>query len=478
VALQQRKVWHGTGKYDTNNGADGEIIPMQPTSSNLLPVNLRETYIVITEGRDSMKSFSDYLARTLRDRFGSDKTIVLNAVDSKAAIELAAAHSPYSVVGYVVGTGSEESHNMFELLSQYVHGNTVSAVFNPLSATEQRSFTPEIFPDVSEHFLEAREAVLRSRGAFSDSSIDSIVQEMEGIFGRRVVDLRVPNGKATTTVVVKVGGSMSDLTVYEREKGGFETYSAMIAALGSLMPQYNFVLMVGGGPVGDTMYDADVRLGPQSTIMRANYMQQAKNLKEQLAVHTTGMTDSLGHEISVNVVDRQSANAIMPMFRNHSLERMRAPYGIVVIEAPQGLMSDKFIPPGSSDLLSVKTAAYLEVPNIIFLKDTDGIYMIDPNLSPEDAAQKLSPNFQRYVENNPRFKRIYAGDILEGVISRVGARGGNQHLIEDEALLGLQRNPNVGAIQIVNGRNSDEVTRAINGEPVGSFILNDMSYQQ
>lgn len=465
---------------------DDDSTPPPLSAKDILPWNLKNTYIVITGDQSEpqqpvMVALADYLGKELNEP-DAGNSIVLRAPHYKAAIEMAVAHSPFSVVSYITEDRRTEVRKLQGIIDENPLATKLSGVFNPLSAVPGgHSFTEESFPDIAERVLRITQEVMTSRQSLTPKSKDSVVSGMEETFSREAKELRSPGFSGTTTVVLKVGGSIADLLDSTRFTGGYEIYANLVRAIADVASEYNFVFTVGGGPVAETASAMDSRIGPQSTTLRANHRQQAENLLNELRQYVPQIKERLRERLrddtySVELIDQGQMSKLMPFAKMNSTQGLRSPYDMIVISGPQGVMSDKSIPPESSDTLTIVSAGYLEVPNLIFVKDTDGIFARDPNLSDKDAKRKLPPEFHQYIggDNNRYYKRMYASDVGKE-ISRVGLIG-NQHLVGDDDLRVLQEQLGVGSIQIVSGRRPDQIKAAISGEPVGSFVLNDVCY--
>lgn len=104
------------------------------------------------------------------------------------------------------------------------------------------------------------------------------------------------------------------------------------------------------------------------------------------------------------------------------------------------------IPPNRTDSGVYLSGEYLGARKVIFVKDEQGLYTDDPKKNP---SAEFIP-------------RISVQELLE--------RGLNDLVVEPVVLENMLRAVNVREIQVINGLEPGTLTRAIEGEPVGTTI--------
>jgi molybdenum storage protein len=108
------------------------------------------------------------------------------------------------------------------------------------------------------------------------------------------------------------------------------------------------------------------------------------------------------------------------------------------------------IPPNRTDAGVFLSAEFLGCKRAIFIKDEDGLYTDDPKKNPKAV----------------HIPRISAQELIE--------RDLNDLILERVVIEYLQRSRWVRELQIINGLKPGNVTKALNGEDVGTIIYHDM----
>jgi isopentenyl phosphate kinase len=307
---------------------------------------------------------------------------------------------------------------------------------------------------------------IRNVGLNNGESINQIVERIEKQFDS-IINLypKVRQKKGHQPIIVKVGGSMSDL-IMGNSKEKADTYGQMVDTLAEIVKEnsYNLVLTVGGGSFRDFTNQV-------SAATEISQVQQKKMARMSYTQHAETLADMLKNRgVDAKKIDRTD---LLQMVQTTTLSGSALPYVPIVLSIPKDYPRTPYTAvPEQSDKLALALANLLGVSNPIFLKDTDGIHFWDPNLN-EDEARKIIPETNVMVAGNPQIKRIYAPDIPKRIsryaITKTGVT--NEHVVEDNALDVLNNSLRVASIQVVDGKNPQAISRAIRGEPVGSYIL-------
>ncbi len=109
------------------------------------------------------------------------------------------------------------------------------------------------------------------------------------------------------------------------------------------------------------------------------------------------------------------------------------------------------IPPNRTDSGTYLTAEFLGARNLIFVKDEDGMYTDDP-------------------KKNPKAKHIPKISVQELLEMDLG-----DLIIERVVLKNMMNAKNTKSLQIINGLKKGNLTKALNGEHVGTIIYKDES---
>mgnify|MGYP001608759734 FL=1 len=270
-----------------------------------------------------------------------------------------------------------------------------------------------------------------------------------------------PNGKLENVEVIKIGGSIFDL--YTQNPDALRN---LLAAIVETHKKQDLILTVGGGPLMEipagfrAAYQmSDTRFQESS---RAQITEQALNVVDLLQQIEPGIAAYLPPEFVITAlrdgwITREFLQNKIPVFSY-------LPAQSVEIGIPP-------IPYATSDTHAVMFADKLGTRKIIFAKNTDGIYLRDPNL-PKSFWQHLRPPFRE--STNPRLDFIYAHEIQDR-IERMGLNQRGQltdeHLIETRAIQPFIQSSNLYVIQVINGTKPLQLVDAMNGIKVGSYII-------
>jgi molybdenum storage protein len=107
------------------------------------------------------------------------------------------------------------------------------------------------------------------------------------------------------------------------------------------------------------------------------------------------------------------------------------------------------IPPNRTDSGVYLTGEFLGARKVVFVKDEDGLYTDDPKRNP---SAKFIP-------------KIHARELLDSDLSDM--------IVESVVLENMLKAAHVREIQVVNGLKRGMLTRALNGEHVGTIIHAD-----
>ncbi len=451
------------------NGKNGAKEPGMP-KTELLPTDYKELYVVITEGREDFISLAERLRTRLTDVVQNGEATVLIANSEFNAVRIARSYGHVPLV-MMIGNKSENGQ------AYPVHG-FISAAYENLATvhnalivrTGERAYKhvdklgdeATLDKAVDTILWEREESVLPARErAMRDTSINDLARAIERQFDPALsIYPSVTKVSGKPPRIVKIGGSMYDLS--ESREGG-DLFSGLVERIAQVIKEgsYNIILTVGGGPSSEPVKQAseNLQISPeqQRRLARMSFRQQASTLVDLLSkmgAPATIVSDTRDLQYVESIIKSGNAPPRVP----------------VVLNIPNGYPSARFSAPAEkSDELSVALADMFGEPVVTFVKDTDGVYTRDPHLQRRQVAM-LPEQFRGQII---QLMRVYPYDFLAGNISRKGSDGRDQHLVENSALYVLQRSMVVGSIQVVNGRNPEEVVKAITTiEPVGAYILN------
>lgn len=268
------------------------------------------------------------------------------------------------------------------------------------------------------------------------------------------------NGKLEHVRVVKIGGSIFDL--YDTKPRALHN---LLKAIVEAQQNHPIVLTVGGGPLHGLAesYKKRLRVSDEAyeKLSEAQLTYQAKTVADLL--------EKIEPEIALPI-PIESLEFIL----YHNLIKEFIGNRIPIVSLLPEINTEKLkipkIPSYNSDVHTVYFADALGVRKIIFAKDTDGIYLRDPNL-PDPLVNKLREPF--------RGENVFLDYILAGNIQkRIERKGLNpkgeitdEHLIETPAIEPFVNSQFLYTIQIVNGTKPQEAVKAIEGIKAGSYII-------
>ena len=321
---------------------------------------------------------------------------------------------------------------------------TIAENYNPIRAADRKNIIDEV--------------LIRPNG----SSRSGYEDRVKRFLNTRVADYL--DKKLSKPPLVKIGGSMYDFI----PAGKAEVWRGLVEEMAGLFPIYPMIASVGGGPKQDVNKNYKSQLSMGSS--EFEYFSQ-RALEDQARL-LMGYLQSIG------------ANAI---YAN--------PVGLGLIDAKSDILRTKLhivalsgsneILPSQSDTHTLAIADGLKLNKVIFAKNTEGIFLWDPNVqyNPEqiqklnDKLRDTGSELQKFVgAENRFFPYVNASEILEGRISRWGFDNDGQisdnHVIERSALeYFLNNTKNVQRIQVINGTKRGTLESALKGENVGSYIL-------
>lgn len=231
--------------------------------------------------------------------------------------------------------------------------------------------------------------------------------------------------------VLKVGGqSITDM--------GAKAVLPVVEEIVANNPRHKMVVSTGGGTRSRHVYAIAMELGmPTGIISKLGQSvseQNALMISSLLAPHG-GV--KVGHD-DIPKLGAYFAQGCIPVI--HGMP----PYGYWEHLPRQGR-----IPPNRTDLGAFLLAEVIGARKCIYVKDEDGLYTDNPKNNPE-------------AEFIPR---IGARELME--------RNLEDLIVERSVLEMLLNSQNISEIQIINGLKPGNITKALDGEHVGTIIFND-----
>ncbi len=231
--------------------------------------------------------------------------------------------------------------------------------------------------------------------------------------------------------VLKVGGqSITDM--------GAKAVLPVVEEIVANTPRHKMVVSTGGGTRSRHVYAIAMELGmPTGIISKLGQSvseQNALMISSLLAPHG-GV--KVGHD-DIPKLGAYFAQGCIPVI--HGMP----PYGYWEHLPRQGR-----IPPNRTDLGAFLLAEVIGARKCIYVKDEDGLYTDNPKNNPE-------------AEFIPR---IGARELME--------RNLEDLIVERSVLEMLLNSQNISEIQIINGLKPGNITKALDGEHVGTIIFND-----
>lgn len=290
-----------------------------------------------------------------------------------------------------------------------------------------------------------------------ESRYTNDVTELASKLPKHLYGVYTANGRLKNTYIVKIGGSIFDLY-----KAKPDILHKLLAAIVEMHKHHKVVLTVGGGPAQSMAVDFKKVLGLSDTtyeeLSRGQLTNQATILSDLLRQINPDIVAPIPLEYMEFVMTRG-------LITGDYLEK-KIPIISLVPEIPE--LGIPRMPSSASDLHTVALAEYFHCAKVFFVKDTDGIYRRDPNIPNEFVREMGLPKSNFFI----RF--VYADQITTS-ISRIGLSPERTvtdgHLIETSAIDAFLKSKYPHTIQVVNGRNPNKLSEAMDGYKVGSYIL-------
>jgi len=206
--------------------------------------------------------------------------------------------------------------------------------------------------------------------------------------------------------------------------------------------QHKMIISTGGGTRSRHVYAIAMELGMPTGIIS----KLGQSISEQNALMLTVLLSphggiKVGHD-DIPKLGAYFAQGCIPVI--HGMP----PYGYWEHPPEEGR-----IPSNRTDVGAFLLAEVIGAKQCIFVKDVDGLYSDNPKLYPD-------------AEFIPR---IGAAELLE--------REQDDLAVERVVLELLNRSQNISEIQIINGLKEGSITRALNGEHVGTIIYQDKTIE-
>jgi len=206
--------------------------------------------------------------------------------------------------------------------------------------------------------------------------------------------------------------------------------------------QHKMIISTGGGTRSRHVYAIAMELGMPTGIIS----KLGQSISEQNALMLTVLLSphggiKVGHD-DIPKLGAYFAQGCIPVI--HGMP----PYGYWEHPPEEGR-----IPSNRTDVGAFLLAEVIGAKQCIFVKDVDGLYSDNPKLYPDAEF----------------FPRIGAAELLE--------REQDDLPVERVVLELLNRSQNISEIQIINGLKEGSITRALNGEHVGTIIYRDKTIE-
>jgi len=231
--------------------------------------------------------------------------------------------------------------------------------------------------------------------------------------------------------VLKVGGqSITDM--------GARAVLPVIKEIIANAREHKMIISTGGGTRSRHVYAIAMELGMPTGIIS----KLGQSISEQNALMLTVLLSphggiKVGHD-DIPKLGAYFAQGCIPVM--HGMP----PYGYWEHPPEEGR-----IPSNRTDVGAFLLAEVIGAKQCIFVKDVDGLYTDNPKTNPE-------------AEFIPR---IGARELIEKNLDDL--------VVERVVLDLLTRSQNTSQIQIINGTREGSITRALNGEHVGTIIYSD-----
>ncbi len=231
--------------------------------------------------------------------------------------------------------------------------------------------------------------------------------------------------------VLKIGGqSISDI--------GAKALLPVVSEIAQNAKDNKIIVSTGGGTRSRHVYAIGMELGMPTGIL--SKLGQSVSEQNALMIATLLMPHGgikVGHD-DIPKLAAYFSQGCIPVI--HGMP----PYGYW-----EHLPQDGRIPPNRTDVGAFLLAEVIGAKRCIFIKDEDGLYKENPK-----------------VTKNPEFiPRIGAAALLDMDLDDL--------IVERAVLNMITRSQNVTEIVIINGLKQGNITRALNGEHVGTVIYKD-----
>lgn len=266
------------------------------------------------------------------------------------------------------------------------------------------------------------------------------------------------------TIIFKFGGSAW------RQESWQQIIEVRIQQLKELHRRYPVVVTTGGGRVQEISKDMYERLG----ISEATYRESAGRA---LATQAQTLADLLGDKgLYIEPDALRYITSGMLKERIPVVSLLGKDYlDFVEIEENGRKRHVNSIPEDQSDAHTNIIGHYLGQRGAVYAKATDGIWVVDPNVKPEDGEiyTRLQAELKRLGhERNVMVPSLKATDVLEGKIIRTGKDNRSQHLAETLGLrLYLNPESTVQSLQVIDINNPEHVRRAFEGYAKGRYNI-------
>ncbi len=227
-------------------------------------------------------------------------------------------------------------------------------------------------------------------------------------------------------LVIKIGGSAFDL--------GRTCIEPLCDSVLHLQRQSKFVLCVGGGPCLDFLKDT-----------RDEY----ELTESQYQALSSGFIQVQAAIIERFIPETQLVYSNNLACIQELLEENIAP---LVIPGTDWSYAQS---PADTDFLALLVAEELKQTQVVFIKDTPGIYYECPQADSTPFA--------------PPIERINTEELIN-TVSRVGADGRDEHLIEDSAVTFLSHSEYVKSVFFLNCREPASLQQFLQGHMYGSVL--------
>lgn len=231
--------------------------------------------------------------------------------------------------------------------------------------------------------------------------------------------------------VIKIGGqSITDM--------GARAVLPVMKEIVENARRHKMIISTGGGTRSRHVYAIAMELGMPTGIIS----KLGQSISEQNALMLTVLLSphggiKVGHD-DIPKLGAYFAQGCIPVI--HGMP----PYGYWEHPPEEGR-----IPSNRTDVGAFLLAEVIGAKQCIFVKDVDGLYSNNPKLYPD-------------AEFIPR---IGAAELLE--------REQDDLAVERVVLELLNRSQNISEIQVINGLKEGSITKALNGEHVGTIIYKD-----